>query len=375
MSVDVLATRGGTADGASELVRAGSLLFTASFEGSAHDGGALGQCERVYENICDLIPRAGPGAAVTRLEHLVDSQGWLLARQRLRARFFGYPASTTSTGVQGALPSGCSISAAAIAATESARAELLVPGTDYGMPFLATAIRAGSLVFVSGLTTVLARQASGLADPIGALLASIGSALRQAGTSEQNIVRQDIFACDEPIAQLVLDREAELWPAARPSSTWLEVHFGADEIAEVTVIASLPGDDLARTIADGPSSGLWGSERGCPSAVTAGGYVFTGQWRAPVAPDDPIAGIDRALQRVGADLERLSVDPADIARVDVTVPVPDLAALVAPRVSACLPRTRAVTVLRFPASPSWARGVAVSAIARQPTAGTRPDEN
>ena len=60
MSVDVLATRGGAADGVSALVRAGSLLFTASIEGSAADGGALGQCERVYENVCDLITQAGP---------------------------------------------------------------------------------------------------------------------------------------------------------------------------------------------------------------------------------------------------------------------------------------------------------------------------
>jgi enamine deaminase RidA (YjgF/YER057c/UK114 family) len=262
-------------------------------------GDAAAQCEAVYGAIADVLSAAAIGPAqVVRLDHFTASQSWLAERQKIRARWFGRPAPLASTGVATRLAPPALLSAAAVAVLDPTGKQVLIGGERHGMPAIATAVRGGPFVFVSGILndggsrgpfaaeTEFTRQTTGAS-------AVIADVLNRQGA---HLLRLDCFVGEgSPRADLERSLSASGFTDGC-SRGMLGLPFASPDLIEITALAAAPGVTVER-IAGG--------------VCRAAGFVF-----AAGAAD--AENLSTSLATAGAslgDVVRLDVYASDSAAV------------------------------------------------------------
>jgi enamine deaminase RidA (YjgF/YER057c/UK114 family) len=325
----------GPIDGFAGVVQAGPLLFTSGCDG--HRDRATGrivpdlaadaerQCENAYGRLDDLLRRAGASMdRIVRLDHFTSSQDWLPRRQGVRQRIFGKPAPLASTGVAAKMSGLNMITASAIAVLDAADKEVLVPGPRYAMENIASAVRGGPFVFVSGIRgTVDPRtrnrvveetpEAFGLQTRL--CYEVIAAILAECHCAADTLLRLDVFMRDgsrsdedEAIRRAVLrDTMCAATRVALPLSARGEV--------EITALAAAPGI-AKQTLA---------ATEGEPVATCADGFVFVGECRGSTAQDERHVAPDRRIERqlahavdvMQATLRRAATSLANLVRIEV----------------------------------------------------------
>lgn len=231
------------------VVKAGPFLFSRACDGG--DGEIGVQCTRAYAALGRIFESAGSDLnQVVRLDHFTESQGWLPERQRVRAQFFGRPASLASTGVAARLQPPNLLRVAAIALAAGEQKQVLVDGASFGMPAISSVVAGGGHVFLSGILndggwassaepgqTEFVRQAQGC-------FATIGELLRRAGAP--TIVRQDVYVSEREEPGTVESALRAYQPPAGVAIHGIALPFGGTDLLEVTTIARIrPAESLA----------------------------------------------------------------------------------------------------------------------------------
>lgn len=280
--------------------RAGALVLTSGFTGRGEDGADASSA--AYAALVTALADQGLAAAsVARLDHFTASQAWLAERQRARAAMFGKPALLVSTGVATLHLPGelLTVAAMAIAGSEIV---LQASGAEHGMPAIAAAVRAGPLLFISGVLT------SGRQSPVdqrSACLATIERLLADAGSSPAQLLRVDAFAGNgAALADLGTAIHAR-WPTGPLAIGGGVGHFPSDGQIEVNALALLDG-----AVTRGHFEGV--------SWVHGADMVIAGPFLADAdGIDEAAAGIVDWLDGLVADR---GATGASIARLELRVP-------------------------------------------------------
>lgn len=298
---------------------AGPFVVTGGFDGrdpAGAPGSIRDQCDRAYGLLAAaLAQHALTADAVVRLDHFTQSQGWLAERQAARAALFGRPAPLASTGVASAQIPGNLLTVAGIASAQGP-AEVLVPGNRYGMGAIATAVRAGEWLFVSGLLT---RSAD---DATAQLLAILGLA----GLGPDALVRLDSYVADHRQAAAV----AAALPLDGVARTTAVLPFAQPDQLEITALAT--ASPIRRHHAHGAL------------VVEAGGVAVTGMIEA-ADPGGIEAEVDDVVDRLAALLATTGRDLGQVARLELCLADPGDAAPVAARLAHRLPEPRPALLL------------------------------
>lgn len=309
--------------------RAGSLVLLSGCDGETAPDAAhsvLGQCEHVYRTMTAAL--AGEGlapSAMVRLDHFTQSQGWLADRQGARAAAFGRPAALASTGVGSLHRERNLLTATGIAwGGVPDDKQVAVAGADFGMPAIATAVRAGPWVFISGLLT---------SDPSDAV-AQLGQVLERVSLDGNAIVRLDRYVSAQEqwiiLGDLVATRLTEMAVAR----TGAVLPFGAAGQLEVTTLAS--STPIRRHGLDGVV------------LVETNDLVFTGAIDAG-SPGSFAFEVARCVDRLAAYLQSIGRSIAHIARLEVCLADPAMA-------EAAEARLRERLAAPLPALTIWAGG-------------------
>jgi enamine deaminase RidA (YjgF/YER057c/UK114 family) len=311
--------------GLATLIKAGPLLFTAGFDGHrdratgriapALAGEAERQCDNAYGAIAECLDRAGAScASVVRLDHVTSGQDWLPRRQTVRGRMFGRPAPLASTGVAAKMAGINMLTAFAIAVADPADKRVLVQGGSFGMSNIASAVRGGPLLFVSGIRGTLdPRSGAARAEETDASFGEqvrtcyeiIDAILRDAGSGAEAIVRIDSYVRDIGRRSEDAALRAQVLGGVACASTVVGLPLGARGEVEITALALAPG--IGKQVIAAHCDGL-------PDVVSGGGFVFVGECRGNVSVST--GEVDRSLvaQRAGQVERALSVLEAQLRR-------------------------------------------------------------
>jgi len=325
--VEVLAYSPGKSGKEPLLVEAGGLFFTSSIQAEDASLSPTEQFDRCYRRIDSLL--AGHGSVV-RLDHFVQSQSSLGERQKIRAAHFGLPAPIASTGVRTSMLPDSFLNVSAVACSEDLEPSVLVDGESYGMAFISSAVKAGGLIFISG---ILVKEG---ADPVGECFGQIAEILDRCGVNEEHIVRQDVYARDEPLMSLAKQRIGGV-----PNVSLIN-EFDGESVLEVTTIASV----------EEPKS--FSASKDVVAARRAGEWLFTDSYSGAGtgAIETEIA---IALEATVNTVERGGFDQTEIARIDVVVTDPKLGSLVSEEIARRLPTGSPVVVWRAGSTTGRAR--------------------
>ena len=324
--------------GLGTLIKAGPLLFTAGFDGHRDPatsriapelaGDAERQCDNAYGAIAECLARAGASCAnVVRLDHVTSSQDWLPRRQTIRGRMFGRPAPLASTGVAAKMAGINMLTAFAIAVADPRDKSVLVRGAPFGMSNIASAVRGGPLLFVSGIRGTLdprsgAARAEETDESFGEQVRTcyeiIDAILREAGSSPEAIVRIDSYVRDIGRRGEEATLRAETLGGIACASTVVGLPLGARGEVEITTLALAPGIEK-QVIAE--------RRRGLPDVVSGGGFVFVGECAGNVSAstgdlDASLVAqrarqVDRALSVLEAQLRRAGSDLTRVVRLEL----------------------------------------------------------
>lgn len=332
MTKTILA-RDDRAHGLATLIKAGPLLFTAGCEGHrdpttgrivpALAGEAERQCENAYGAIGALLERAGASCAdVVRLDHVTSSQDWLPRRQTIRGKVFGRPAPLASTGVAAKMAGINMLTAFAIAVADPADKNVLVPGARFGMSNIASAVRGGPLLFISGIRGTLdprsgATRSEETEESLGEQLCTcyevIDAILREAGSDPGAIVRIDNYVRDIGRRSEDAALRAKVLRDFACASTVVGLPLGARGEVEITTLALAPG--IGKQVIAAHRDGL-------PEVVCGGGFIFVGECRGNASVstgqidrllvaqragqvERALSMLEEALRRAGSDLARV----------------------------------------------------------------------
>lgn len=304
--------------------RAGPFVLTGGFDGVA-SGGVPGsirqQCDHAYAALADALATHGLTAgSVVRLDHFTQSQGWLAERQTARADVFGRPAPLASTGVASRQRPGNLLTVAAIALADGAP-EVLLPGDRYGMPAIATAMRAGDWLFVSGL---LVRAPT---DAVRQLREVLAAARLAPGA---------LFRVDRYVADLV---QAESVAAG----------LGTDGVASPVAVLPFADPDQLEITALATAAPIRRLASQGSVVVEAGGVAATGMLESSAA-DTLEVELEVCVERLVALLGSVGRGLGDVARLELCLSRIGDDALVRDRLAALLPEPR-------PALLVWGGGV------------------
>jgi enamine deaminase RidA (YjgF/YER057c/UK114 family) len=316
-------------------VRAGPFLFVGGCDGHRElgsgriapqlAGNAKAQCENAYGRLARSLNEAGSStSSVVRLDHVTSSQDWLPIRQSVRERIFGKPAPLASTGVAARMSGINMLTAFAIACADAGTKEVLVPGPRYGMANIATAVRGGPLVFLSGIRglvdprdgrAVAEETPEAFAAQTRVVYVAIESILADCGLTPHSILRIDSWLRDSARAA---EDEAicrELLGPAQYASTRKALPLSARGETEVTVLAAGPGVD--KKIYDA---------RGEPTVTSAAGFHFVGECRGIDGPPsaanltliaNPRAQLSRALGVLDTALRNCGSELSKTVRLEL----------------------------------------------------------
>jgi len=307
------------------VVQAGALLFTSGCDGhrdprtGAIDpslaGQATCQTDNSYGYIELLLERAGvTPAAVARIDHFTSSQDWIAERQVKRAEYFGKPSPHGSTGVAARMAGLNMVTTAVVAAAPEAEHEVVVTGADYGIAHISSLVRAGPLLFLSGIrgtldprtgTAIEEETINSFAVQTRVCYEVIAAILDQGNKSSDAIVRFDRYVRDRNRAYEEAAIGDGVLGRVDAVSTSIPLPMGMHGEVEVTALALADTSDkqVCARSADGQ-----------PTVIRGGGFVFVGSCDGANDGDtgDPAIGlagdipgqIDNALailsQRLGA---------------------------------------------------------------------------
>lgn len=326
------------AQGLATLIKVGPLLFTAGFDGHRDPatgriapelaGEAERQCENAYGAIAGCLDQAGASCAnVVRLDHVTSSQDWLPRRQTVRGRMFGRPAPLASTGVAAKMAGINMLTAYAIAVADPRDKSMLVAGARFGMSNIASAVRGGPLLFVSGIRgthdprTGAARAEEtdeSFGEQVRTCYEIIDAILREAGSSPEAIVRIDSYVRDIGRRGEDAALRAKVLGDVACASTVVGLPLGARGEVEITTLALAPG--IGKQVIAERRNGL-------PDVVSGGGFVFVGECRGNVLastgePDRSLVAqragqVERALSVLEEELRRAGSDLTGVIRLEL----------------------------------------------------------
>ena len=319
------------------VVRAGPLLFTSGCDGhrdpatGAVDPALAGQGGRQtdisYGHVARLLERAGAApSAVARIDHFTSSQDWIAERQVRRARVFGRPSPHGSTGVAAKMSGINMLTTAVVAVAADAEHDVVVAGADYGIGHISALVRAGPLLFLSGIrgtadprnrTAVPEETAGSFAAQTRICYELVADILERGGSASEAIVRLDRYVRDRNRAAEEAAIGAELLGPLDAVSTSIPLPMGMHGEVEITALA----------LADGAGKEVCARDRdGRPTVVRGGGFVFIGgcDGAADGATGEPVAAlagdipgqVDNALAVLEARLGAGATDLAGAVRVE-----------------------------------------------------------
>lgn len=308
------------------LVAAGPLLFTGGCDG--HRGGPAGailpqlagepelQSEIAYRAIEKLLRQADCAlSSVVRLDHLTSSQDWLPRRQSVRQRFFGRPAPLASTGIAAKMNGINMLTASAIAVRDLQAKQVLIPGAKYGMENLASAVRGGPFVFLSGIRgTRDPRNATALPEETADSFPTqtrlcydlIGEILASLGASPASVLRLDCYLRDINRASEEAAIRRDWLGGAECVSTVVGLPLGARGEVEITALALDPAHSKRIHRPKLP---------GTVPVIEAGGFLFA--HATPASATGKEAQLQSALSVLEASLEAAGSSLSRTVRLDV----------------------------------------------------------
>ena len=294
-------------------------------------GRGVAQSDNSYGRIQRLLEQAGSStSAVARIDHFASSQDWIAERQIKRAEYFGRPAPHGSTGVAARMSGLNMLTTAVITVADSAEHEILVAGEDYAIGHISSLVRAGPLLFLSGIrgtldprttTPIVEETADSFDAQTHVCYQLIIDILSNGGATRDAIVRLDRYVRDRNRTSDEAAICRSIMGDLDAVSTSIPLPMGMHGEVEITALA----------VADTKSKEICASNAaGQATAIRGGGFVLSGE-----DSDDPkldLAGdidrqidnafaiLDRRLRRAGAELAgvvRLEVYLRDIYAMDL----------------------------------------------------------
>ena len=228
------------------------------------------------------------------------------------------PARTT---VSADLPGNALIMVSAVAVPAGAPRETLHPSGWVKSPQLSYGVRAGDLVFLSGLVSRRGADDQVVPGSIGlqtrTILENAGALLRAAGLSYEDVVAARVYLADDSLFEAMNDEYRRFFPTGPPArSTAITRLINVDSSVEIALIASTVDKQLIGPTVS-PSLPVSTAVRVGPRVFLSGvlGNTDTNLGDAAAQTYEVLGHITHALELAG-------LTPADI--VDTTVYLPDL---------------------------------------------------
>lgn len=325
--------------GYSAVVEANGFIFMSSVDGeiSPKDGKldteSFGdgprQAANAYGELVRRLQLCGyEGSNIVRVEHATSSQEWRLERMALWPQYFGTPTTAVSQGYQGRMGRQNMITVTAVAAQPSLKPEVISPGPNPGRASRVTTC--GDFIFIigvrgerslaSGETTRDGRPEYFL-DHVDFSYKNIEFHLAAAGQNKQCLVRMDSFIRSNF--------------QANEYRNWHRSFFEAESSPVLNAVAcSLGGRTDIEISAIGLRSGrpeaMYQSTtmRLLPSAVKAGGFIFTSTARSeagislestPTFTSSLDSEVGRSILGLKQILDGARCELEDLVRLDVYV--------------------------------------------------------
>jgi 2-iminobutanoate/2-iminopropanoate deaminase len=313
--------------GASAAVVAGGFVYVSNIRAAAAGGDSATDVQTETRGVLDRM-KAVLESAGSSLEQAVAINLYLKRGsdfEAMNAAYCGYfpKDPPTRTTVVSALTGGALVEASAIAVPNGAAREALhPPGWAKSPRPYSTIIRAGGLVFLSGLVSRRGSDDQIVPGPIPVqtktILDSAGVLLKTAGVSYEDVVLARVFLTDDSYFEAMNDEYRRYFATEPPArATTITGLVGGELTVEITLVAS---QTKKQTI--GP---LLSPTLPVSTAIRAGNRVFCSGviGNTDDNRDDAAAQARESLTRLGRSLEAAGASFADV--VDSTVYVPNLA--------------------------------------------------
>jgi 2-iminobutanoate/2-iminopropanoate deaminase len=310
-----------------EVVAAGGLLFVSAQHGLAEVGGARGlptasaETRRALERLESTLAGAG-----SSMEQVVATTVYVKHASDLDAVDAVYglafdadpPARTT---VVADLASGALVAMSAVAVPDGVARETLHP-TSWPRPVspVSFAVRAGDLVFVSGLVSRRGRDNMPVVGPVATqvrtILDNARAILRAAGLTPDDVVAVRVFLRDDTYFEPMNDEYRKVFGTRPPARATAVTGLPGDASVQMSFIASAsPSEVIGPVVA--PSLPL-------SAAVATGPFVFLSGVLGNTATNagNLDAQSREVLARIGRTLQLVDLSFADV--VESTVFTPDL---------------------------------------------------
>jgi len=268
------ATPGSTS---SPAIVAGGLVFVSAVTGVEDERAPSGtdvegETRRALTRLAAVLEAAGSslGQVVSMSVFLRRASDFEAMNGVYRAAF-GDNAPVRTT-VVAALAGGALVTLSAIAVPVGAAREVLHPAGWMKSPRpYSYIVRAGDLVFFSGLISRRGRDDAVVPGPVGlqtsTILENAGTLLNTAGLSFDDVVAARVFLTDESFFDSMNDEYRKFFPAAPPArATAITGLVGPEALVEISIVASA-GDRAVIGQSVAPSVPI-------SAAVRAGGLVF-----------------------------------------------------------------------------------------------------
>ncbi len=308
-------------------VVAGGLVFVSAVTGTGPDGKLVGadiasQARRTIERIGAALDAAGSSLAQAVSVHvfLRSASDFQTMNDVYRQAFAERPPVRTTIGAD--LAGGALIGMSAIAVPQGAPREVLHPAGWVKSPRpYSYIVRAGGLVFMSGLVSRRGTDDVVVPGPVGAqtrtILDNAGVLLKTAGVTYADVVAARVFITDDTYFGPMNDEYRTYFSKEPPArATAVTGLMGLDAAVEITLVATTGRKDvLGPTVS--PSLPL-------SSAVRAGDLVFLsgvlGNTEANAT--DVSAQTRETFARIGQTLDNAGLSFRHV--VDATIYLPDL---------------------------------------------------
>jgi 2-iminobutanoate/2-iminopropanoate deaminase len=311
----------------SAAVVAGGLVYVSSIRGTAAGDDTVTDVQTETRRVLDRM-KAVLESAGSSLEQTVAINVYLKrgsdfdAMNAAYREYFPKDPPTRTTVVTG-LTGGALVEASAIAVPNGAAREALhPPGWAKSPRPYSTIIRAGGLVFLSGLVSRRGSDDRIVPGPIPVqtktILDSAGVLLKTAGVGFEDVVLARVFLSDDSYFEAMNDEYRKYFSTEPPArATAITGLVGGELTVEITLVAS-----QTKKEAIGP---LLSPTLPVSTAIRAGNRIFLSGvvGNTDANRDDAGAQARESLTRLGVSLEAAGASFSDV--VDSTVYVPNLA--------------------------------------------------
>lgn len=316
----------------SPAVVAGGLVYVSGLLGTDDQGRLVGsdvasQTRRLLDRMKQILEAAGSSLAQTASVHvyLKRAADFEVMNAAYREYFADQP--PTRTTVVADLLSSALVEMSAVAAPNGAPRETMLPAGWMKSPRpYSYIVRAGDLVFLSGLVSRRGTDdkpvPGSITVQVKTILDNAGTLLKTAGLTHADVVATRVFITDPSLFESMNDEYRKYFKTEPPArATAVTGLMGENSIAEITIVASTVKKQVMGPLIS-PSLPI-------STAVRAGRRVFlSGVLGNTDANAGNVAAQTReTLMRIGNALEAAGLSYADV--VDSTVYLPDLATFAA----------------------------------------------